>query len=187
MPRRVRYKTCLDCSQNEITTSFDSDIVKKEFQAILQSPPPRPPLSMQCSVLHEVNIHLRSLQLNDDIFEQTEGDSGRTRANRCPFLNAPLQQPYFNRTCAHRYSAEGLLMAFNQAQENGNTNWDFISEIPPNVSIPCPVAGCSTHLSPNMLQSYFLPVETPSSMPESSPLDIFCTDANTDNALPHSQ
>lgn len=164
---------------NESSTSFNSAFIRTEFQQYLQSLPPTPPLSPQCYMLRIVNIHLQAMESNEEVFEQAVECGTRQLADRCPILNAALQDPYFSRRCAHRYSAEGLLLSFNHAQEPRVQDCNFISDIPKEVSIPCPVAGCSALLTANVLQRDFLGVETKCLMPESSPLDIMDSQLDT--------
>lgn len=164
--------TALEESQNESTHSFDSDFIRAEFQDYLQSIPPPMPLSSQCSILHDVNILLRTLQSNEDIVEEATGASVRTRIDRCPFLNATLEVPNFSRCCPHRYYAKGLLNAFNQSHQPRVRDWKDIPDIPRDIEIPCPVAGCSVLLAGNGMQRDFIGLPTKYTFPESSPLDV---------------
>lgn len=113
-----------------LSAPLDAAHLRAEWEGYFHLLTDTPPLQLNSRVLRTVNMHLRELQSDNDVVEAVGEGMRNAHADICPFLNAPLTDPFFSRCCDHRYSESGLLMTFNQTHPQNTVAWNSISDLP---------------------------------------------------------
>lgn len=70
----------------------------------------------------------------------------------CPVLATPVVNPLMNTVYGHVYSTKGALQLLLQHAPGGASKYTSIDQIPSNISVRCPVAGCNKSFGPRTLK-----------------------------------
>lgn len=167
------------------TLAFDSEGIKSKYAAyVAELPAHDDAADEQAFEVQAVNKFIAALRPgggggdDDDVQEDVVATGPQQRVLRCPFLNAALIHPFVNTKCNHVYSKDGIVTYFAlkfkgmaHAQE-----WKEIKDIPDNVDIDCPVAGCSTTITKAVLKRDYQTEVTQRQMHSSSRRDSMDVD-----------
>ena len=111
--------------------------------------------SVQAKAIAEMIKDLSGAANGDDEELKVDESASRT-VSKCPILSTDLVNPMKNVHCQHVYSLEGafqlLLQRVNKKHIPKPTK---LSEIPENIRVKCPVAGCMKFFTAKSLKRDF--------------------------------
>lgn len=89
--------------------------------------------------------------LGGDTGEEDEVQAvGERVQTTCPVLATPLVNPLKSTACGHVYSYQGALQLL--LQNCGSAKHTSIDQVPDNISVRCPVAGCNKNFGRRTLK-----------------------------------